>query len=139
MTVCCWVCDRGWVVPRTIFIDAPAGVVAVIAGPGGAALAPADVEPFGAVVLCTAEVVWVGAAPAGWVVPWGVYEVSVAGGAFEPVALGQADVFAYVEDYAAGGLAADLTTAGPDAAGWGVPDGVVGTEDFFYFLSLFGP
>lgn len=124
--------------PRTIVIDAPIGVVAVIAGPGGLALDPALADPFGAVTLCTTEAVWVRAAPAGWVVPWGRYEVSVGGGVFVPEALSQSDVLAYVADYAAGGVAADLTTASQDAALWGIPDGVVGTEDFFHFLTLFG-
>lgn len=120
-------------------IDAQVGLAAVIAGPGGAALNPAMVDPFGAVPLCTTEVVWVQASPAGWVVPWGRYEVAVGGGAFAAASLRQEDALAYMADYAAGGVAADLTTAGPDAAGWGVPDGVVGSEDFFYFLTLFGP
>ena len=123
--------------PRTIALHVAVGTVLVLTGPGGSALRLEGIEPFGGVALNTSEVLWATASgpggSCGWRAPWGRYEV---GG--EPIEMGGADWFTYLDEFQRGEPSADLTgTAVPGRKGYGVPDGRLSSDDVFFFLSLF--
>lgn len=127
----------------TILVTVPAGSIIVLTGLGGAGICCSCVTPLGGVPLLDNSVLRSTGAPCGWIVSWGRYEVrspvnpETGVAVLLETACSAPDFFEYLGWYSEADPRADLTgTALPGTLGYGVPDGRLTSDDFFYFLDL---